>query len=635
MSDLQPPIPASERLDSWKEIGAYLKRDPRTIQRWEKKEGLPVYRHVHDSQVSVYAYKKELDAWLARRSVSNGNGIGPTASPLWRNRRSVWTLAAIVVLLLAGTAYLGIRLSRQSQKITGPAFRRILDPADVDYTISVSPDGRYASFTEVRDTGVGDLGVRDLESGKRRVLTHNPGWTFDAVFSPDGKSIVYSYIVSRRWELHRINIDGSGNRTLVGDSDGRSFDLMDWSPDGQEIVAVIGTPDQKTELALISPVDGSMKTLKRFGAIGILRAAFSPDSKYVAYDAPSEPKASGYDIYLLSVDGKVDHPLIEHPADEFLVGWGPKGDSIIFGSTRTGTSGIWRARFAGGNVEGEPELLKEDVGRVLPVSVSRSGSVFLLHYIGMADVYTYELGSSVPPARIHENPIGLNGNPAFSSDGRSLLYQSSRGPNGIGGIRIRTLANGQERELSPKLDYYQNAHWSGDSRWIEVQGTDGKIDGAWRVDPRSGDVSLIRAGKPPPVFRPPLPEGDPGPGTPTPSPDGSVIARAVRSYPKGYNSLLLVPPSGGPPRELVRLKQPEGFTAAFAWSPDGKYVYFTRHSQSETELMRIPAGGGPIQSMGLKMPMIRNVTIHPDGRHIAFAGGESNTLELWALEGFI
>jgi len=35
----------ADRLDSWKEIVAYLRRHIRTVQRWEKKEGLSVYRH--------------------------------------------------------------------------------------------------------------------------------------------------------------------------------------------------------------------------------------------------------------------------------------------------------------------------------------------------------------------------------------------------------------------------------------------------------------------------------------------------------------------------------------------------------------------------------------------------------------
>jgi len=57
------PPPASDRLDSWKEISAYLKREIRTVQRWEKQEGLPVHRHVHDKLGTVYAYKAEVDVW--------------------------------------------------------------------------------------------------------------------------------------------------------------------------------------------------------------------------------------------------------------------------------------------------------------------------------------------------------------------------------------------------------------------------------------------------------------------------------------------------------------------------------------------------------------------------------------------
>ncbi len=68
MGASKPQLPTStreapgERLDSWKEIAAYLKRDERTVRRWEK-EGLPVRRKVHKKQASVYAYREEIDAW--------------------------------------------------------------------------------------------------------------------------------------------------------------------------------------------------------------------------------------------------------------------------------------------------------------------------------------------------------------------------------------------------------------------------------------------------------------------------------------------------------------------------------------------------------------------------------------------
>src|SRR5688572_15105617 len=58
------------RLDSWKEIAAHLKRDIRTVQRWEKLEGLPVHRHQHLKRGSPFAYASELDTWWEGRGPS-------------------------------------------------------------------------------------------------------------------------------------------------------------------------------------------------------------------------------------------------------------------------------------------------------------------------------------------------------------------------------------------------------------------------------------------------------------------------------------------------------------------------------------------------------------------------------------
>src|SRR5579863_7173376 len=57
-----------DRLDSWKKIASYLKRDTSTVQRWERREAMPVHRHLHDKLGSVFAYRSEIDQWWAGRA---------------------------------------------------------------------------------------------------------------------------------------------------------------------------------------------------------------------------------------------------------------------------------------------------------------------------------------------------------------------------------------------------------------------------------------------------------------------------------------------------------------------------------------------------------------------------------------
>src|SRR5271157_2932216 len=58
---------ADDRLGSWKEIAVYLKSGVRTVQRWERLENLPVHRHLHNKQGTVYAFKSEIAAWQKQR----------------------------------------------------------------------------------------------------------------------------------------------------------------------------------------------------------------------------------------------------------------------------------------------------------------------------------------------------------------------------------------------------------------------------------------------------------------------------------------------------------------------------------------------------------------------------------------
>ncbi len=83
----EPPLSQGrkeELLDSWKEIAAYLGRDLTTVQRWEKREGLPIHRQIHSNRATVYAYRSEIDSWLStRRQQEPSDSLAPTGSRRW------------------------------------------------------------------------------------------------------------------------------------------------------------------------------------------------------------------------------------------------------------------------------------------------------------------------------------------------------------------------------------------------------------------------------------------------------------------------------------------------------------------------------------------------------------------------
>ena len=91
----------SGRLDSWKAIAAYLKRDESTVRRWEK-EGLPVHRHVHAKKASIYAYTSEIDAWWN----DGATRLERTEARRQSHHRLAWTLATGSLLLAVGAGWM-------------------------------------------------------------------------------------------------------------------------------------------------------------------------------------------------------------------------------------------------------------------------------------------------------------------------------------------------------------------------------------------------------------------------------------------------------------------------------------------------------------------------------------------------
>jgi TolB-like protein/Tfp pilus assembly protein PilF len=105
--------PRGRRLESWKEIAAYLGRDVTTVRRWERREGLPVYRILHSKLGSVYAYTTELDAWRDGRAgpatvVADADPVLESARHWLRARRWL-VVCGVAMLALLVVAYFTTR----------------------------------------------------------------------------------------------------------------------------------------------------------------------------------------------------------------------------------------------------------------------------------------------------------------------------------------------------------------------------------------------------------------------------------------------------------------------------------------------------------------------------------------------
>lgn len=176
-----------ERLDSWKAIAKYLDRDVSTVRRWEKTEGLPVHRHLHQKLGSVYAFPSELDNWKNGRRADAARLEPPAERPTLRRFLipSLITLTGIVIAALlyslAGVRA-GMRLAHPGANTRG-------------YAIS---DSRYARNTEVYELwlrGRYHWHKRTPEGFTRAIQAFSRAIEKDPTFAPAYAGLADTYTV--------------------------------------------------------------------------------------------------------------------------------------------------------------------------------------------------------------------------------------------------------------------------------------------------------------------------------------------------------------------------------------------------------------------------------------------------------
>ena len=277
------PVHAPEgRLDSWKEIAAYLGRGIRTVQRWEREEGLPVHRLAHEKRGSIYARREELAAWWESRRLTLAAAARPSdavdAPVAPRLERVTWTTALTNWPALSSDARLIAYVSDAGQdgttpqiwiqQIGGAALR--LTNGEREYShLSFSPDDTRIIFTASDDSGPNVYEVPTL-GGEPRLLQRGAS---RGRISPDGRWL--ACVPHDAVGIRVAARGGAGFRTVAPE-------LVDvacatWLPDSRSVL-VHARPDPALEADWwIVPMDGGSPTntgvVQRFREAGHVHRA--------------------------------------------------------------------------------------------------------------------------------------------------------------------------------------------------------------------------------------------------------------------------------------------------------------------------------------------------------------------------
>ena len=620
--------PPEDRLDSWKEIAAYLNRDVTTVQRWEKREGMPVHRHVHDKLGSVYAFRVELDAWARGRkpaaAAENGDDAPSASSDALppgaaiSNWKSKWK---IVLPLAAAIGVLAIGVVLWLQKIeyfwrnpiAAARFQTVTDIDGVAQAAAVSRDGHFVAFLSDRD-GQMDVWVTQVGSGEFHNLTHGsaPELVNPSVrtmgFSPDGSLVTF-------WARKQ---------------GGSSGDISIWA-----VPTLGGQPRPYLE--------------------GVAEFDWTRDVSRLAYHTPGP----GDPLFVSDGTGRLDgRPIFTAPAGlhcHFPL-WSTDSAFIYFveGSLPDKLD-IWRIAPGGGT----PERITSHSARVThPVLLDRRT---LMYLAGDADgsgpwLYSVDVERRIP----HKLSSGLDRytSLAASADGRRLVVTQASPKRTLWRLRLAdspaaaptparislTTGTGFSPRLGGEYLLYVSATSASESVWKLANGTGtelwngvgAQVFGGPAISPDGRSIAFSVRQHEKNVLYVMQADGTNArivtesldlQGNPAWAPDGQSILSAAED--RGVPHLFRIPMDGGAPVLFV-----QDYSVDPAWAPDGRFVFYSGPDIGTTfsvKAVTSEAGARAFPALTLTRGA-RHLTFLPGGRALLFLQGDIQHKNLWRLD---
>jgi len=568
----------------------------------------------------------------------------------------------------------------------------ILKKMEVPFGVP-SPDGKYISYI---DWSTGDLSLYEMKTGKTQRLTRAPGdfseFALEFVWSPDSEMLAYQWNNKDGiWGLRVV--DRHGNlRTAFSDENREVSSIAGWSAD-QEIIFLVRRKNSTKSLVGLSIDNNNPRGIKNFGDTYIGNMRISPDGKYLAFDFEHGDNCMDSDINVISFDEQKEISIIKHPAYDSLLEWTPDGNHILFSSTRTGDTGIWSISVSNGEPEKSPVLIKENMGLIIPLGMTKDGKLYYSVSRSGGDAYISKINKNTgeiltPPKRVNPLFQGRTLDAFWSPDGKYLAYFIRRSnlttPFNFNFLRIRALETGREKEISLGFKaniFSQLPRWSPEGKFIFLTGQEKKKSGGfYKLNVQTGESELIlerpiRAWsqngeivyemvsnpreklslRKHEIFRTDLQTKEKNKvlqiqepcmiSRLTLSPNGKWLGfiKDQLSTKPSVTTINVVPAQGGEIIELLRNSDERINIYSFSWGPSSQDIFFTKmfsvedgQEEKKGELWYIPSfeGASPRKTQ-LEMYRIRRLSFHPDGQRMVFNSEQSSEYEVWVMENFM
>ena len=615
-----------DKLDSWKAIAAYLKRDVTTVQRWERREGMPVHRHLHDKQGSVYAFCSELDAWSEGRrtaAVQNEESPSEPAAPTvtapelpastWRFPAG-WRLwlpigfggallaAALVAYWLAAGRDLFWRDPLADAKVT-----QLTDLSGTAQAAAISRDGRLVAFLSEGDghtdawiIQVGSSQYRNLTQGRVPELINPSIRTLG--FSPDSRLVT---IWSRKSDGSRpgdinvlsIPVEGGALRSYLPDAA-----EVAWSSDGRRLVYHTTAPGDPLFVRDLR----QSSTHQIYVAPAGVHCHFplwSPDDEFIYFVRGVPP--DDWDVWRIRPTGGGLERITSHDA---LVSHPVLLDrrTLLYLASDSQRAGPWL--FAIDVERRIPHRLNFGLEHYTSLEASADGTRLVAT---AANVRSSLSRLSITTTAAHVMPVFSSGlSPRIGPD--YLLYIAS--PGGRQGIW--KLANGASRELwsTTHSTIVGGPSIAPDGRWITFAVADGERTSLLIMDNNGGHARVVTDSL---ALR----------GSPAWAPDGQSIISAVVQG--GEPRLTKIPLDGGAPLVLV-----SEYSLDPTWSPDGQFLLYSGPDVGTTFAVRAVAPDGrpyPLPPLILSRGA-RRVVFWRDTRSVVVLRGDVAHKSFWLVD---